>query len=146
MKFFIFVILSCCSHQLLYGQDTISETTGTFKVRKPVYDSFETAQVFTVVEQMPVFPGGDNALRRVLASIPYPQAAIERDIEGIVYVKFIVDETGQVTDATIMKGADRLLNEAALNFVWTMPRWTPGRQNGVPVKVALSLPVNFKLD
>lgn len=121
------------------AQDTVS---GTFKIRS---GQVNPGQVFIVAEVMPEFPGGETALLRYLSTVRYPAKAMEEDISGIVYVTFIVDQVGAVTDITISKGANVLLDEAVLEHIRNMPAWTPGRQNNVPVKVQLTIPVKFLL-
>jgi TonB family protein len=76
----------------------------------------------------------------------YPDTAIKAGIEGRVVVKFIVTEDGSVTDITISKGVSKEIDEEALRVMRMMPKWKPGRQNGKPVKVYFTLPIQFKLD
>jgi periplasmic protein TonB len=104
-----------------------------------------TDQVFTVVEQMPEFPGGEAAMLKYLTSIPYPPIAKENDIEGSVYIRFVVDKAGKVTEVTVAKGSDRILNEAALEHIKKMPQWKAGKQNGKEVKVQYIVPIKFVL-
>lgn len=103
-------------------------------------------EVFTIVEDMPVYPGGEEGLIKYLSSIPYPPIAKENDIEGSVYIRFVVDKSGAVTNVEIARGADKILNDAALNWVKKMPSWTPGKQRGKPVKVQFIVPLKFRLD
>ncbi len=103
-------------------------------------------EIFTIVEDMPVFPGGETALLKYLSSIPYPVIAKENDIEGSVYIRFVVDKSGNVTNVEVAKGADKILNEAALAHVKKMPAWTPGKQRGKPVRVQYIVPIKFRLD
>lgn len=102
-------------------------------------------EIFQVVEEMPEFPGGEKALLKYLASIPYPAIAKENDIEGSVFIRFIIDQNGNVTNVTIAKGTDKILNEAALKHVKKMPNWTPGKQRGKAVKVQYVVPIKFRL-
>ena len=104
-------------------------------------------QVFQVVEDMPEFPGGDLELRKFLAeNVRYPQDAKDNNEQGTVYVKFIVDKTGKVTEPTIVKGSDcESLDEEAIRVVNTIPDFTPGRQRGQNVAVSLVMPIKFAL-
>jgi periplasmic protein TonB len=102
-------------------------------------------EIFQIVEEMPEFPGGQESLLKFLAQCPYPPIARENDIEGTVYVRFIIDKAGQVTNAEVARGADKILNEAALAHVKKMPAWKPGKQRGKPVKVQYVVPIRFKL-
>ncbi len=103
-------------------------------------------EIFTIVEDMPVFPGGESALLKFLGSIQYPAMARENDIEGTVFIRFVVDKNGKVTSVEVAKGADRILNEAALAHVKKMPDWAPGKQRGKPVRVQYIVPIRFKLN
>lgn len=103
-------------------------------------------EVFKVVEDMPEFPGGQGALMQFLAKIVYPPFARENDLEGTVYVQFVIDKTGKVTDAVIARSSGhKILDDAALAHVKTMPSWAPGKQRGKPVRVQYVVPIKFKL-
>lgn len=102
-------------------------------------------QVFTVVEQMPEFPGGDIALLKYLATCEYPSMAKENDLQGKVDIRFVIDKNGNVTEVTVARGADKILNDAAVKHVKNMPPWKPGKQNGKEVKVQYYVPIKFTL-
>jgi len=107
-----------------------------------------TAQqsVFTIVEEMPKFSGDDNDIRRFLSStIEYPQQAKELGVQGIVYVSFVINEKGEVTEPRIVRSVTPELDEAALNAINKMPNWTPGKQRGQNVSVQMTLPIRFVL-
>lgn len=106
----------------------------------------EEAQVFFIVEDMPEFPGGDLALRKYIANaIKYPVIAQENGIQGKVYVQFVVDKDGGVSDARIARGVDPSLDKEALRVVNALPKWKPGKQRGKPVRVSYTVPINFVL-
>lgn len=106
----------------------------------------EEPQVFFIVEEMPKFPGGDVALRKYIAeNIRYPEMAKENDIQGTVYVRFVVNEKGKVTDVTVLRGVDPLLDAEAVRVVKSLPDYTPGKQRGKAVKVSHSVPIKFAL-
>jgi protein TonB len=106
----------------------------------------DDTQVFFIVEDMPEFPGGDLALRKYIAnSISYPVIAQENGIQGKVYVTFVVDKDGGVSDARIARGVDPSLDKEALRVVNTLPKWKPGKQRGKPVRVSYTVPINFVL-
>ncbi len=109
----------------------------------------ETPQeVFTVVENMPVFMNDTtNAelFKWISANFEYPAEAKEKGIQGRVLVQFVIDEKGNVTSPEVVEGADPLLDEAALALFAKLPQWSPGSQRGVPVKVAMTIPITFKL-
>jgi TonB family protein len=103
-------------------------------------------EVFLVVEQMPVFPGGETALPAYLGKeIKYPAEAVKKGIQGKVFVTFVVGKDGSVTHVKIVRGVDPMLDAEALRVVNAMPKWTPGRQNGKDVAVQYTVPINFKL-
>jgi periplasmic protein TonB len=100
----------------------------------------------TWVEEMPHFPGGDNQLKTfLLSSIKYPQEARELNIQGTVYLEFVVEPDGSITNIVVKRGPGGGLEEEALRVVKSMPLWTPGKQNGTAVRVRLTLPVKFTL-
>lgn len=111
-----------------------------------VEESVAEEEIFTIVEQMPSFPGGDEALFKFLSkSINYPQMAADAGITGTVYITFVVEKDGSVADARILKGIGGGCDEEALRVVKQMPRWQPGKQRGKSVKVQYNLPVRFTL-
>lgn len=104
--------------------------------------------VFTIVEDMPTFEnGGLSAFARyVNRNLKYPSVAAEHGIEGKVFIQFIVNEKGNVTDVNTIRGTDPVLDSEAMRVVQGSPQWIPGRQRGMPVKVRFVIPVNFKLN
>lgn len=106
----------------------------------------EEAKVFFIVEDMPEFPGGELALRQYIANaINYPVIAQENGIQGKVYVTFVVNKDGSVTDARIARGVDPSLDKEALRVINSLPKWKPGKQRGKPVRVSYTVPINFVL-
>ena len=106
----------------------------------------EETKIFTVVEQMPMFPGGDAALMGYLRdNIHYPTVAAENGVQGRVVVGFVVERDGSITDVNILRGVDPLLDREAMRVVKSMPKWTPGKQNGSAVRVKYQVPVSFRL-
>ncbi len=103
-------------------------------------------EVFEVVEQMPQFPGGEVALMKYLQShINYPPMAAENNIQGRVVVQFVVDKTGRVGEVKVIRNVDKDLDREAARVCKSLPKFTPGRQNGRAVAVWYTLPVTFKL-
>jgi protein TonB len=103
-------------------------------------------QIFSHVEVMPQFPGGDVALMKWLQeNISYPAIAAEQGIQGRVVLRFVVKPDGSVDDVEVQKGLDPSLDKEAVRVVKKMPKWIPGKQNGNPVYVYYSLPVVFRL-
>ena len=106
----------------------------------------EETKIFTVVEQMPMFPGGDGALMGYLRdNIHYPTVAAENGVQGRVVVGFVVERDGSITDVNILRGVDPSLDREAMRVVKSMPKWTPGKQNGSAVRVKYQFPVTFRL-
>ncbi len=106
----------------------------------------EETKIFTVVEQMPMFPGGDAALMGYLRdNIHYPTVAAENGVQGRVVVGFVVERDGSITDVNILRGVDPSLDREAMRVVKSMPKWTPGKQNGSAVRVKYQVPVSFRL-
>jgi len=106
---------------------------------------FDIDEPYLSVEVMPMFRGGDlNKFRDwVQKRTPYPQAAVENRIRGTVYLTFIVEKDGSVSNVTVVKGVDPLLDNEAVKSITESPKWTPGLQRGQPVRVRFSIPLNF---
>lgn len=103
-------------------------------------------QVFTMVEKMPGFPGGQSALISFLSkTIQYPKEAQEKGIQGVVVCSFIVEKDGSLSDVTVIRGLDPALDKEALRVIGEMPKWTPGTQRGQAVRVKYTVPLTFRL-
>ena len=104
-------------------------------------------EVFFVVEKMPQFPGGEAALRQYIAeNIAYPVLAQENDIQGTVYVRFVVTKKGNVGEVQVVRGVDKLLDDEAIRVVESLPKFTPGSQRGKKVNVWYTVPIKFQLN
>lgn len=115
-------------------------------VKEPEPEKPVEEEIFVAVEQQAEFPGGMAALMKWLGNnIRYPEAAQQNDIQGKVIVKFVVEKDGSIGAATILKGVDKDLDREALRVVKKMPKWQPGKNNGVAVRSYFNLPVTFKL-
>ena len=98
-----------------------------------------------VAEEMPQFEGGERGLMNFISrNIRYPVVAMEQNIQGRVIVRFVVSDTGEVTQISVLRGIGGGCDEEAMRVVSLMPRWTPGRQDGKPVSVWYTLPIQFK--
>jgi periplasmic protein TonB len=121
-------------YSLLDVQDKVAET--------PV----KKEEVFTYAEEMPNFPGGDEKLLDYFSThIVYPDLARRAGVEGKLFVSFVIRSNGSVTDVQVIKGLGAGLDEEAVRVVNSMPTWNPGRQNGKPVNVKVTIPIIFKL-
>ncbi|MBQ7942030.1 MAG: energy transducer TonB [Muribaculaceae bacterium] len=106
----------------------------------------EPEQVFTAVEQMPQFPGGDVALMKYLnENINYPQVAMENGVQGRVIVQFVVTKNGTIGEVKIIRSVDRDLDKEAVRLCKSLPKFIPGKMNGQAVNVWYTLPITFKL-
>ena len=119
------------------GEDEIIETEGQFD---------ELSDVFTVVEEMPKYPGGTNELYKFLgANIKYPQLAKDNGIEGRVFVNFVVEKDGEISNIKILRGIGSGCDDEAIRVIGLMPKWTPGKQHGKNVRVSYNLPIKYSL-
>jgi len=127
----------------------ITDTAGNnilAKTEFPVKQTDASEEIFFIVEEMPEFPGGEQALREFIAkNVEYPKVAQEKGIQGKVYVTFVVGTDGNVKDAKIARGVDPSLDAEALRVVGKMNGWKPGKQRGQFVNVSYTVPINFKL-
>lgn len=103
--------------------------------------------VFDIVEVMPQYPGGQIAMMKyIMENMKYPKQAMKEGIQGRVAVRFIVEKDGSISDVKPILSVHPLLNKEAVRVVKSMPKWTPGKQNGKPVRVRFNLPIMFKLN
>lgn len=131
--------------------DTEADDNTEFEIRDlepTVVEEEEPAEqeVFIIVEQMPLFPGGEEALRKYLATeVKYPVIAQENGIQGRVFVKFVIMPDGSVSNVEVARAFDPNLDKEAVRVVKSMPKWTPGKQRGKAVRVSYTVPINFVL-
>jgi periplasmic protein TonB len=111
-----------------------------------VQENVDAAEPFYVVEEMPMFPGGDEAIQKYIGdNVVYPEVAKENNIQGRVIVKFCVTPKGGVDQVSILKGVDPELDAEVVRVVKTLPKFKPGKQGGKPVPVWYTIPINFQL-
>ena len=127
-------------------EETETEVVIAAPVEAPVEEEEEEV-VFVVVESMPEFPGGQQALFKYLSeNVKYPVIAQENGIQGRVICQFVVNKDGSIVDVEVVRsGGDASLDKVAVRVIKTMPKWKPGKQRGKPVRVKYTVPVNFKL-
>ncbi len=107
----------------------------------------DSLEPYMFVEQMPEFLGGDDSLKSFInRTIKYPELARESSVEGNVYINFVVERDGSVTNPKILRGIGSGCDEEAIRVIKSMPKWVPGKQNGEIVRVQYNLPIKFKLD
>ncbi|MBC8321518.1 MAG: energy transducer TonB [Bacteroidetes bacterium] len=113
---------------------------------KDVDEEIVEAEIFTVVEAMPEFPGGMANLMSYLSNnIKYPPLAKESGIQGRVFINFVVEPNGKISNVKVLRGIGGGCDEEAIRVVKSMPSWKPGMQRGKPVRVSYNLPVKFTL-
>jgi periplasmic protein TonB len=116
------------------------------QVKEEVQEAETEQQPFVVVEEMPMFPGGDPALLAyIAANTQYPEIAKENNIQGKVIVRFCVTSKGGVNQVSVLKGVDPELDKEAMRVVTTLPTFKPGKQGGKPVPVWYMVPIAFTL-
>ena len=115
-------------------------------VEAPVEEEEEEV-IFVVVESMPEFPGGQQALFKYLAeNVKYPVIAQENGIQGRVICQFVVNKDGSIVDVVAVRSSgEPSLDKEAIRVIQSMPKWKPGKQRGKPVRVKYTVPVNFRL-
>jgi protein TonB len=116
------------------------------EVKEEVQEEDPEATPFVIVEEMPMFPGGEAELLKYIAEhTNYPEVAKENNIQGRVFIRFCVTSKGGVSQVSILKGVDPELDKEAIRVVNTLPAFKPGKQGGKPVPVWYSVPIIFKL-
>lgn len=121
---------------------TDSTTEAMKKVNEEASRSPE--EVFNLAEVMPTFPGNINVW--IMKNMKYPEQAVKQKQQGRVIVKFIVSETGEISNPEIIRGVSPLLDAEALRVVKAMPKWNPGKQNGKAVRTNYAVPITFRLE
>jgi periplasmic protein TonB len=112
----------------------------------PALENSSNDKVYKIVEEMPSYPGGDEArIKFLVDNFVYPTSAKEKGIQGTVYVTFIVGEDGAVSNVKVLRGIGGGCDEEAVRIMKMMPKWNPGKQDGKNVSVQYNLPIKFKL-
>ena len=134
-----------CTIALLSLTATVYSQTGTLS--EPVPEVNEDEKIFTSVEQMPEFPGGNNSISAYLAkNIRYPEEARKASVQGRVVIQFVVNKEGEIAKAKVVRDIGGGCGKEAMRVVMAMPKWKPGKQNGKAVNVYYTLPVKFFLE
>ena len=135
MKSIIFFIISLFVVSSVFAQNDNSKK-----------DKSEKENVYTVVEEMPKYIGGEDArITFLINNINYPKSAKEAGIQGTVYVTFVINTEGDVVDVKVLRGIGGGCDEEAIRVVSLMPKWIPGRQSGKVVNVQYNMPIKFTL-
>ena len=123
-------------------EDTESDEDEMIEIEEESEEEF-----FMVVENMPEFPGGDLGLMKYIQkNVKYPPIAKEYNITGKVYVSFIIEKDGSVSEVKVVRGVDKNLDAEAIRIIKSLPKYKAGKQRGKPVRVMLTLPINFQLN
>ncbi|NLL27453.1 MAG: energy transducer TonB [Bacteroidales bacterium] len=123
---------------------TVYELPVVFRYSDAVVPKKKTEDIFVLVEKQPEFPGGESALIEYInKNISYPQQARDKNIQGTVFVTFVIEANGSISNAKILKGIGGGCDEEAIRIVKNMPPWEPGKQRGKPVRVQYNLPIKF---
>jgi len=127
------------------GFDNIIEDVAPSKINEVINEvKPEKEEPVITADELPEFPGGYMAF--FAKNIKYPQQALKMGIEGKVYLQFIIEKDGSISNPVIIKDPGYGLGEEALRVLMMMPKWTPARTNGKPVRYKHSLPINFKIN
>ena len=125
--------------------DEVTEEIAVIEMEE-IQEEEPEPEPFVVVEEMPMFPGGETALLQYISeNTIYPEVAKENNIQGRVIVRFCVNSTGGVSQISVLKGVDPELDEEAIRVVSTLPKFKPGKQGGKPVPVWYMVPITFTL-
>ena len=125
---------------------TYTPTNSSTSTNSSSSSSSSSTTIFEIAEQMPKFPGGDTALMQYIAShVNYPTVAAENGVQGKVIVGFVVETDGSVSDVKILRSVDPSLDKEAMRVIMSMPKWTPGKQDGKAVRVKMQCPVIFRM-
>lgn len=125
--------------------ETVKEKPKVEKKKEEKKEEKGNNEVYTVVDEMPKFPGGDSGLYSFISSnLNYPAMAIENNVQGRVIVQFVVKKDGSIGDVTVKRSVDRDLDREAVRVCKKLPKFIPGKLNGQPVSVMYTLPITFR--
>lgn len=143
MKFIATISLFMLFYSLnhVYAQNRVSRDTSRVHVAPPQSD-----EVFDIVEDEPMFPGGDEAMQKFIKdNLVYPVEAKQNGEQGKVYIRFVVEVDGSIKDVSIARSVSLSIDAEAMRIVNIMPNWIPGKQRGRPVPTRVVIPVVFVL-
>jgi len=131
-------------------EDTKDAAPITIQTSAPVKEeTVEEEEIFFVAEDMPLFNGKEASLgfrEYVGKNLKYPDVAAENGIQGTVYVQFVVEPSGAISNVKVLRGVDPALDKEAIRIVQSSPKWTPGKQRGKAVRVSFTFPIKFQLN
>jgi protein TonB len=133
-------------NEIVIDQTVDQETPVEFYIPMPEEEPVTEPEIFRIVEEMPEFPGGTTALFQFLSTnLAYPRAAREAQISGKVFVSFVIERDGSLTNLKVLRSPHESLSEEVIRVLSIMPNWSPGMQRGKPVRVSYNLPIDFSL-
>lgn len=144
MKPYLILFLAVLVGQTAIAQD---ESPDVEEVAVPIEPSASSEpDHYTIVEDMPEYPGGTKALLDwVVSQVQYPEEALKKKLEGVSYISYIVEVDGTVSNVKVVRGSHEILDKEAVRVVSLIEGYEPGMQRGKPVRVSYTLPVRFKL-
>lgn len=143
--FFLVLVLQ----SFVQGPEEVPEIKGSVSLATVNKDAeyYDEDVIFTVVEEQPKFPGGEDArMQFIKDNLKYPEMAKEAGIQGTVFVSFVIEKDGSLSNVQVLRGVSNELDAEAVRAVEAMPDWIPGRQRGKEVRVQYNMPIRFSLD
>ena len=138
IRYFLFILI-------LFGGAAQAQNDSISVDLVPI-ENREAGEIFLAVDEMPSFPGGMSEMFNFLGSnLVYPKQSKEDGVEGKVYVRFIVEPSGRISNVKVVRSVSKELDAEAVRVVKKMPRWNPGVKDGKKVRVEMNLPFNFSL-
>ena len=136
MRRLLLLLIGMVFPSLFYAQDRQNENAVQGK---------DAEYAFEQLEVKPEYPNGNEGLGKYLSeNIKYPKKALKNGVSGKVFVQFVIDKTGKVTNVVAVRGVEKSLDKEAVRVIKSMPKWKPGMKDGQPVKVKYTIPINFK--
>ncbi len=135
-RLLLLLLIGMVFPSLFYAQD---------KQNGNVVQGKDAEYAFEQLEVKPEYPNGNEGLGKYLSeNIKYPKKALKNGVSGKVFVQFVIDKTGKVTNVVAVRGVEKSLDKEAVRVIRSMPKWKPGMKDGQPVKVKYTIPINFK--
>ena len=133
---FLLLFIGIAIPSIFYAQD---------KQNGNAVQGTDAEYAFEQVDVKPEFPNGNDGLVKYLSeNIKYPKKALKNGVTGKVFVQFVIDKTGKVTNVVAVRGVEKSLDKEAVRVIKSMPKWKPGMKDGNPVKIKYTIPINFK--
>lgn len=129
------------------SKEAVGQSLAATESEPAVMATQQEEPAFTVVEEMPEYPGGKEAMYKFLVNnIKYPEESRKNGTQGTVFTTFIVEKSGKISNIRVLKSVNEELDKEAVRVISEMPKWNPGKEKGKPVRVVFNLPISYKLD